>query len=124
MACGMDHTPEHIIRRYNRFGLFSVSRLTRACMSYNAKISQIYSIIEKLGSDMVYVIDYDNLVKQKDILLPDLYDFIDLPFQNKYADAILSSSLNKADKLSARERQMIDELCMPVYEKLQALARS
>ena len=123
LACGMEITPKPIVERYNRFGLISVSRLTRACMSYNAKISQIYEILEKLGPDAVYVVDYDELVTNKNDFLPDLYDFIDLPYQNKYADAILSSSLKKADKLSVRERTMVDELCMPVYEKLRGLIR-
>jgi len=124
LACGMQITPDDIVNRYNRFGLFAVNRLTRACMSYNAKISQIYQILEKLTSENVYVIDYDELVKKKHILLPDLYDFIGLSYNEKYADAILSSSLKKADKLSTRERKMVDDVCMPVYEKLKSLAHS
>ena len=48
--------------------------------------------------------------------------FLNLQYKEIYADAILTSSLKKADKLSFWERKMVDELCMPVYEKLRNLA--
>ena len=103
---------------YDRVGLLAVNRLTRACLSYNAKISQINAISKELGMEHIFVIDYDELVKHKSTRLPELYSFIDLEYKPPYAGAIQTSSLDKARKLSQRERAMLDSVCKPVYEEL------
>ncbi len=117
-GCGISLLSNDLHRRYDRFGLLAVNRLTRACLSYNAKISQVNDIANTLGPDMVMVVDYDDLVINKQVMLPEIYNFINLPYKSEYADEIRESSLKKAEKLSSRERVMIDEVCMPVYEKL------
>ena len=122
LGCGVNLLPERIRNRYDRFGLMAINRLSRACLSYNAKISQISHLIEAMGTESIMVVDYDDLIMNKDSMLPTLYDFIDLPYQSHYADSIRTSSLSKASNLSRREREMIDEICMPVYKDLSKLA--
>ena len=41
LGCGINLLPEDARRRYERYGLIAINRLTRACLSYNAKISQV-----------------------------------------------------------------------------------
>jgi len=124
LGCGVDTLSSKDVKWFNRFGLLAISRLTRACLSYNNKISQIYKIRERLENDSVIIVDYDDLVTNKESMLPMLYQFIDLPYQQAYANSIRSSSLKKCDKLSMKERSMIDDLCMPVYKNLKNIATS
>jgi len=122
VGCGRDLLQEPMRSYYERFGLIAVSRLHRACLSYNAKISQVSELINILGDDKLMVVDYDDLILKKEVMLPKLYDFIGHTFHSDYSDAIRISSIDKARKLSARERKMIHELCEPVYNNLKVLA--
>jgi len=120
-ACGESFLVSPYRERYDRFGLFGLNRLQRGCLSYSGKVSQVFTLREKLGSDNVLVLDYDELVLNKSQLLPKVYDFIGLDYKPEYEDAIQSSSLKKAQKFSNRQRKVVEELCMPVYEEAHKL---
>jgi len=120
-SCGHAFMDENDRRKFNRFGLWSVSRIRRACYAYNAKIAQIVSIMDKLGRDKVLVIDYDELVNNKEILLPKVFDFVDLPYKHEYGDMIHAKSIKKSNKLSERNRNLINSLCLPSYQKAKEL---
>jgi hypothetical protein len=103
------------------FGRWGLSRLLRACLSYNGKVSQLFALKEGLGTSRLLVLEYDELVKHKYELLPRVYAFIDLPFHDDYTERIHAKSVDKAASLSTHERATIERLCMPVYERARSL---
>lgn len=116
-GCGAKYLPEKSMQRFERFGYLGINRLERACYSYNAKVLQVFELLEVMNKDRIMLIDYNDLVKNKNKLLPMIYAFIDLPYDDRYAQSISTRSLDKASRLSRREHHMADELCMPVYNK-------
>jgi hypothetical protein len=121
-ACGYRGLSEVERRSYDLFGVMGVSRLRRACYSYNGKTSQLSEIKERIGEDKMMVVDYDELVKEKERALPVIYEFIDLPYDRGYLTRIHAKSVMKAsNRLSKGQFASIDELCTPVYEKARML---
>lgn len=110
--------------KYEHFGVFSISRLQRACLSYNAKVSQIFTLHRKLGHEQLLIIDYEELISNKDKMLSMIYQFIDIPYKNEYSDKLHSGSFNKADCFRDIHGEKLENLCMPVYEKACALISS
>lgn len=116
MRCGADALQPKP-RLFGILGARSVDKLTKACMIYNTKVSQIFELEKRLQCKGFAVVEYDELVTRKSEILPRLYDFVDVPYRAEYAEKILSSSLSKANRLSPRENDVIDRLCGPVYER-------
>lgn len=104
-------------KRYSTFGVWGVTRLRRACLAYCGKVSQLFELYKRLSEDQLMVVDYDTLVKRKEELLPKLYQFIELPYQAKYADMIHSKSISKHSKLSKKAHSIIEKTCLHVYEE-------
>lgn len=104
-------------RRYDLFGVRGINKLKRACCSYNGKLSHLFEIKSRLGEDRMVVVSYEELVKQKDEVLPKIYKFIDLPYKVGYGDKIHDKSIVKASLLSKVDHAYIDEFCMPQYER-------
>lgn len=102
---------------YEHLGTFSIPRLRRACLSYNAKMSQIFTLREKLGEERLFIIEYDELIRNKDVMLPMVYQFIGLPYRKEYSEKLHSRSFNKANKFHAKHGKLLGDFCMPVYEK-------
>jgi hypothetical protein len=102
---------------YEHLGTFSIPRLRRACLSYNAKMSQIFTLREKLGEDRLFIIEYDELIRNKDTMLPMVYQFVGLPYRKEYSAKLHSRSFNKASKFHAKHEELLESVCMPVYEK-------
>jgi hypothetical protein len=121
--CGSTHLDEKEFARYQRFGALMIPKLVRACLSYNAKLSQIFEIHKRLEKERIYIIDYDALTKNKDRILPEIYGHINLPYKSEYADKLHSSSIDKADSFYIKNRGLIDGLCKPIYEQARELLR-
>ncbi len=117
-AVGKQVMPKEELEKSRFWGRPFISKLKKACFAYNGKISQLPQIKEKLGSDRVWVVDYDELVKNKTRLLPEIYEFIDLPYKDSYCEKIKSSSIGKADKMSAQHKEYVAKHCFPLYEKM------
>lgn len=107
--------------RYELFGRLALSRLRRACLSYNGKTFQMFDLMEQLGRNHIFVADYDQLVTDVQRVLSAIYEFIDLPYETSYARSVSERSLGKAKRLKKRERAAIERLCMPVYERARSL---
>lgn len=103
--------------RYRYLGAFSIPRLRRACLSYNAKVSQTFTLRERLGDDRLYIIDYDHLIHNKETVLPRIYDFIGLSYRKGYASRIHAGSFNKAKKFHQQHGEVLDSICFPIYQK-------
>lgn len=117
-SCATHLLEDSYKRRHEIFGHWGVPRLLRACHAYNAKTSQIRQLRERLDENRLQVVDYDELVKNKTGILPDIYKFIGLPYKTEYEQVIKSSSLSKSNRASTREQEAVERLCMPVYKQL------
>lgn len=95
----------------------SISNLLRACLSYNAKIDQMLELYEKIGSKHMFVLDYDELVRNKERILPKIFEFIDHEYDENYGANIHNNSVSKYTSLPADERNTIEQLCAPFYNK-------
>ena len=121
VACGEEWLTSPYKERYDKYGKFVIGRFRKACLAYCGKISQLFILIDKLGPENILVVDYDELVAKKDILLPEIYDFIELGYKPEYENAISTRSIKKSQKLSDKQRRMINVICQPSYEKARNL---
>jgi hypothetical protein len=94
-------------------------RLIMACRFYNWKVSQLFELFPRLGNNAIMVIDYDELVLDKDKILPKIYKYIDLPYKPIYGEKIHSASINKKKRLSLIEKWFIKKICENTYMKSQ-----
>ncbi|MEW5788594.1 MAG: hypothetical protein AB1899_12150 [Pseudomonadota bacterium] len=121
LACGyaeMDHVDRI---RFQRFGLLGIPRIRRAAYAYNGKVKQVFELRQHYHPDRLTILEYDQLVREKTRLLPELYARIGLAYQDRYADPISERSLKKKDKLKPAESKLLDAVCMPVYEAARAI---
>jgi hypothetical protein len=103
-------------RRYELLGTLGVRRIRKACLSYNARVSQVFELKTRLDSDRLMVVDYKDLVEEKAHFLPRIYQFAGLEFNEQYLHKIRSDSLNKSLGQSRSEAEMVEKLCLPVYQ--------
>lgn len=120
-GCGKQLLTQRHAAYYKYVGRHAITPLRRACLSYVGKVSQVFELQKRLGSEVLMVVDYDELVSEKEVLLPEIYEFIELPYVEEYAKNIRTSSLKKSERLTRREKTLVDELCVPVYEKARHL---
>lgn len=102
-------------KRYERFGRLGVRPLTRACLAYQGKVSQLFDIRKRLDGDRLMVVDYDKLIVDKDRLLKRIYEFIELPYRAEYSGYIREGSTLRAERLAAWEAETIRGYCSEVY---------
>jgi hypothetical protein len=97
------------------------SSFEKACAAYAAKTAQVFELTRRLGSDRVLVLDYNDLVLDKEQLLPALFAFAGLPFRRELGEGLHSQALSRA-RWSDRQAERIDMTCRPVYERARELA--
>ena len=120
-SCGMNGLTGFERMRIKTLSVYGISPLRKACLAYAGKTAQIFELYRRLGKDML-VIDYDDLVREKENLLPVLFAFVNLPYEKNCAELIKSESLDKADKLSQRAKEQIRLTCLDVYKRAGKLA--
>lgn len=101
--------------RYRYLGAHFIPRIKRACLSYHARVSELFRLREQLDNDRLFIVDYDQLTNHKEHVLPAIYDYIGLPYKKSYADRIHSSSVNKALKFQEMYQDVLERYCLPVY---------
>ena len=117
ISCGLPYMNAKDRVNFQRFFVYGVPPIRRAAYAFCGKVSQVFELSEKLGHDSIAILEYDNLVKNKSSVLPEVYEFINLPYNIAYADPISQRSIHKMDKLTDKEKQIIDSICSPVYER-------
>ena len=122
-ACGYPLLTEKEKINFKRFGRLSINRARKASMSYIGKNQQLLDLEKKMGSDRILVIDYDELVRDKNRILNRIYGYINLPFDVSYAEKLHANSINKADRLTGKEVDTINNYCMPMYLQIKRLAQ-
>ena len=123
-ACGCQFLDGKPLKTYRRFGAIGVPKILKACFSYKGKTSQLAEIYNRIGNNHMIVIDYDDLILNKEKILKMVYAFIGLTFKKNYADLIHSQSIHKSNKLSPKEREMVLAHAFPTYEKYKKLVKS
>jgi hypothetical protein len=91
-----------------------VGNFDKACASYVAKTEQTSLIRERLGNRML-IVDYDDLVLHKDVLLPPICEFAGVTFDRHLLHRLHDRSLAKRDSLPRRQAARIDETCSTSY---------
>jgi hypothetical protein len=114
-ACGAEYLKPAERKWYDRLGVIGVSSLKRACYSYVGKVGQLARLADAAQPNQLIALDYDDLVRNKEAMLPRLYQQIGLSYEPAYAEAIRGGSVDKASKLREAERQLIDEICLPAF---------
>ena len=89
-------------------------RLAKACASYVAKTAQTFELRERLG-ERIAVVDYDELVANKKVLLPKLFEFVGVPYDARLGDGLHARSIVKREHVSARDAEYVDRFCSAVY---------
>lgn len=120
-SCGMQMLNEKEKKRYDLLGKFTIPQIRKACLAYVGKTSQVFEIKEKL-KDNVVIIDYDDLIHKKILVLPFVFDFANVPFLESYLNFIHSQGIKRADKLSHAEREAVQLTCWNLYERVRELA--
>jgi hypothetical protein len=81
----------------------------------------LIELVDKLGPDRIFVVDYDDLVLDSDTILRQVYQFADLDYDPAYARQIHNKSIGKKSRLSEREMLTVRNIAEPVYRKAQLL---
>ncbi len=123
-ACGRHALDETGARRFSRFGTHGFRRLEMACLSYNAKTAQIHEIAARLGPERLYILDYDDLLDRGDILLPKIFSFASIPYDDRFLRRLRTRSQAKRDQLNESARKRIRESCEHEYRQAVKLAQN
>lgn len=116
-SCGLPYLSEQESKRYRIAGQWAIPRVRRACLSYVGKVSQLFELKAHFDTTRLIAVDYDDLVLNKDRMLPYIYEFLTLQYRSEYKAKIHHRNLNKAQKLSEKQRNTIEKLCISTYEK-------
>jgi hypothetical protein len=95
------------------------SRLDKACTSYAAKTEQTHELNARLG-DRIMIVDYDDLVLHREVLLPRLFEFAGIELDARLLKHLHGKSVRKGNKLADWQAARVDELCAPVYRRARA----
>lgn len=122
-ACGRHALDDVSARRFERFGTLGFGRAEMACLSYNVKTSQIHEIASHLGPERLYILDYDDLIRRRDTLLPDVFAFASVPYDDSFLARLHKRNKPGARQLSEPVQARIRESCDPEYMRALELAR-
>jgi len=122
-ACGRHALNETGAKRFERFGTFGFSRAEMACLSYNVKTAQVHDIAARLGPDRLYILDYDELIDRGDILLPEIFSFSSVPYDDRFLQRLRRPKKPGGERLNESVRDQIRETCEPEYRRAVDLAK-
>ncbi len=120
-TCGKQFTTRMDNFMYSIFGIKGIPRIRRACYAYIGKSSHIFELHKNLCDERLFVVDYDDLSENKKVVLPELYQQINLLFKRSYLDKIHTKSFIKHKSFTFQELKTIKNLCFPIYLKAKEL---
>jgi hypothetical protein len=115
--CGAPRLAGFDALRFRLIGEKGLSKLRRACWAYNGKVSQLFELMRNIEPDKLIVIDYDDLVINKESVLPKIYSSLDLGYKREYAERIHSKSVDKGKLFRQRDLALVYSLCEPIYKR-------
>jgi len=84
--------------RLLKYGYHFFPKLLKACYSYNGKSKQIFEI-KKLLNDRVLIIEYEQLIRNKEQVLETVFTFIGGKYAKGTGEKLVSKSLNKKKEI-------------------------
>ncbi len=124
LSCGREQLNKQQEMKLNRWGVWSIKPIERACLSYVGKVRQLEFLTKSLTEDQLLVIEYESLVQNSEPTLKTICDFLGLPWSAKFGSVINQKSLAKAERISDQERTTIAQLCATAYARSRELAKS
>ncbi len=118
--CGSDLLDKNEKKLFKTFGTIAFSSMRKACLSYVAKTKQLFEIKSNLN-DNCMVMDYDDLVSKVQILLPQVYSFFNLEYDENYLSILHKNSSGKRNLLTSQQTEFISNMCQEIYENGKAL---
>jgi len=115
--CGSTRLDSRELARFKYLGALGFTRLRMACLSYNAKTAQIHELAARLPGSQLLVIDYDDLVEDRDRVLPALLAFCGVAYDESYAKVLRRSGKSQRKLLGRNAYDIIDRTCMGEYER-------
>lgn len=123
-ACGRHALDERGIRRLERFGTLGFGRAEMACLSYNVKTAQVHDLAAWLGPDRLYILDYDDLIGGGEDLLPEMFSFCSVAYDERFRRRLIKRKKPGGDQLDTRLRKKIHDICDSEYGRALGLAKS
>lgn len=123
-ACGKHALDEKGARRFKRFGTYGFTRTEMACLSYNVKSAQVHEIAARIGPERLYILDYDDLLDRSDVLLPDVFSFASVSYDERFLQNLRKPDQTRRERLNETTREQIRETCQHEYRQVVDLARS
>jgi hypothetical protein len=114
LACGIDELPQKEMRSYKKYGIYGVSPVVRGCCSYIGKLKQLSELSKKIDKDQLYVVDYNDILENRSIL-KNIYDFVNLEYEESYSKIFKSSEKRKINILTENQKKIIASMCNAQY---------
>jgi hypothetical protein len=118
-ACGSAHYQTPPAARSMMTDWIGPSRLDKACASYMAKTEQTHELRKRLG-DRIMIVDYDDLVLHREVLLPRLFEFAGVELNSHLFKRLHGNSVRKGNNLAEWEATRVAALCAPAYRRARA----
>lgn len=116
-ACGQTLLDDQGKTRYRRWGSLALPRLEKACLSYAAKTAQVRQIAARIGPQRLFVADYDELLDHTNALLPRLFAFAGVNFDDVYLGRLGRSRRSTRDSgFNRAQQELIERICQEEYE--------
>jgi hypothetical protein len=106
---------------YSIWGSSWINHARQASLLYRVKTFQMFELVDRLGRDKVFIVDYDDLVLNSDTILRQIYEFVNVSYNSEYVKQIHNKSINKKSRLSENEKRVVKNLAEPVYQKAKLL---
>jgi hypothetical protein len=123
-ACGRHALDDKGRRRFEQFGTLGFGRAEMACLSYNVKTAQVHEIAAALGPDRLYILDYDELISHSEDLLPDIFSFFSVTYDERFRQRLSKRKKPGRDQLDAKLRKRIHDTCEREYGRAVDLAKN
>ena len=120
-GCGVRYLSENEKKIYDKLGPWFFSRINMACLSYKAKIAQLEDMTQKLNCGRFVSVDYDDLISNKESLLPRIFEFLGVEFKDEYLHKLHSKSITKSNRMSDKYKKIIKDMCDDDYHKARRL---
>lgn len=103
---------------YSLMGTRWINRVRQASWLYKVKNLQLLDLIKTISRESIFVVDYDDLVINKETVLPEIYRFIDIKYFPEYCQKINNKSVDKKKNLTRQELSIIKQVAEPIYQEI------
>ena len=120
-SCGSTQLTADKKKWFDILGGRVFSQTYKACLSYNAKMEQLVYLKQKMPSNRLMIIDYNDLVKNKNKALKSVCSFVGLEFQDYHSQLVNNKSVRKIETQSKREFNTVESLCLDHFKTVKSL---